>query len=241
MKVVAVVQSNYIPWKGYFDLINMVDHFVLYDDVQYTRYNWRNRNKIKTRKGTQWLVIPISRKSLYKKIQEAQIDEVLWNKKHWGSIIHNYAKARYFRAYKDFFEQLYLGSQDKFLSDVNYRFLKAICDFLGIRTELSWSRDYNLVEGKIERVVDLCKQLRATEFLSGPTAKPYINEPLFTAAGIKIRWMDYSQYQVYNQLFCPPFIHQVSIIDLILNEGVEGAKKYMLSFKRNGDALNVTR
>jgi len=231
MKRVAIIQSNYVPWKGYFDFINMVDHFVLYDDVQYTSYGWRNRNLLKTPKGTQWITIPVVHKGLAQKIEDVRIAGGFWRKKHWRTIVQNYSKAKYFEAYKEFFEELYMGGKEEFLSEVNYRFLKAICDLLGTKTEFSWSRDYELAAGRIERVVDLCKQLGATDFLCGPTAKPYIEEPLWEAAGIKVEWMDYSGYPEYGQLYCPPFIHEVSIIDLIMNEGAEGAKRYMLSFK----------
>jgi len=230
-KRIAIVQSNYIPWKGYFDLLALVDHFVLYDDVQFNKYNWRNRNRIKTREGGRWLTIPIVQKSLQQKIQDVEAADRFWMKKHWRSIEVNYARAAYFSEYKDFFEDLYLSTREKYLSEINYRFLTALCGLLGIGTTLSWSRDYHLPEGRIERVVDLCQQLGANEFLSGPTARPYINEPLFTAGGIRVVWMDYQGYPEYRQLFCPPFIHEVSVIDLLLNEGAKEARRYMLSAK----------
>jgi hypothetical protein len=228
MTLIAIVQSNYIPWKGYFDLINMVDHFVLYDDVQFNRYNWRNRNLIKTAGGVQWLTIPVHQKTLHQKIQESRIAGSNWNRKHWRAICVNYTRAEYFSYYREYFEDLYLSTHETLLSRVNYRFLKAACELLDIRTPLSFSGDYALPSGKMERVVTLCQRLGATEFLSGPTARPYLDEPLFTSAGIRVRWMDYHGYREYHQLHCPPFIHQVSIIDLILNEGPR-AKSYLLS------------
>lgn len=236
MKRIAVVQSNYLPWKGYFDLINLSDHFVLYDDVQFNKYNWRNRNRIKTPAGTQWITIPVIQKPLKQKIQNVQLANQIWKRKHWRAVMQNYSQAEYFREYRDFFEELFLGTAETYLSRVNYRFLKAICGLLGIRTEISFSGDYRLLGGRIERVVDLCSQLGADEFLSGPTARPYINEPLFTAAGIKVVWMDYEGYPQYKQLFCPPFVHEVSIIDLILNEGADQSRKFLKSFGRDRKA-----
>ena len=228
-KKVATVQSNYIPWKGYFDLINLVDEFVLFDDMQYTKRDWRNRNKIKTPKGLMWLTIPVQVKGKYsQKIRETVISDAGWNGRHWKSVIHNYSRAEYFRVYRELFEDLYLGSNERFLSQINYRFLSAVCEILGIKTKLSWSMDYRLLEGKTERLVDLCKQAGATEYLSGPTAKGYIEEELFRNEGITLRYMDYSGYPEYSQLF-PPFEHHVSIIDLIFNEG-PNATKYMKSF-----------
>jgi len=228
-KTVAIVQSSYIPWKGYFDLINLVDEFILYDDVQYTKRDWRNRNKIKTPSGLMWLTIPVEVKGkFFQKINETVISDPHWYKKHWKSIAYNYSNARYFSEYREIFEDLYLSCNEKYLSRVNYRFLSAICRLLGIDTKLCWSTDYDLSGGKTERLVSLCKQAEATEYLSGPAAKDYIDEELFRNEGMVIRYMDYSGYPEYNQLF-PPFEHHVSIIDLIFNEGPDAAK-YMKSF-----------
>jgi hypothetical protein len=228
-KRVAIVQSNYIPWKGYFDLINLVDEFILYDDMQYTRRDWRNRNVIKTPNGPIWLTIPVDVKGKYfQQIKDTTISDPSWGKKHWTSIVHNYSKAKHFPTYKDLFENLYLNSDERFLSRVNYLFLTTICEILNIKTKISWSMDYNPAAGKTERLVDLSKQAGAGEYVSGPAAKDYLEEDLFKAEGISLRYMDYSSYPEYNQL-SPPFIHQVSIIDLIFNEGPE-ARKYMKSF-----------
>ena len=225
----AIVQSCYIPWKGYFDMVNLADEFILYDDVQYTRRDWRNRNRIKTANGIVWLTIPVNVKGRYsQKIRETTISDPDWARKHWKSIVQWYSKAEYFHRYEKQFAELYLGCQEQYLSMVNHRFLSAICDALGIRTTLSWSADYELVEGKTERLVALCNQAGAAEYISGPAARGYIDEELFADAGIALRWMDYSGYPEYNQLF-PPFEHRVSIIDLLLNEG-PNATSYMKSF-----------
>ncbi len=126
-KKVAIVQSNYIPWKGYFDLINMVDEFILYDDMQYTRRDWRNRNKIKSANGTVWLTIPVEVKGKYdQKVRDVLISDREWNKKHWKSIVHNYAKAEFFKRYGSLFEDLYVGSNERYLSEVNCRFLTSL-------------------------------------------------------------------------------------------------------------------
>jgi hypothetical protein len=228
-KKVAIIQSNYIPWKGYFDLINSVDEFILFDDMQYTRRDWRNRNIIKTSNGLMWLTIPVQvKKNYFQKIKDVVISDPQWNCRHWKSIIHNYAKAKLFSVYKEFFEDLYLGLNERFLSQINYHFLTAICGLLGIKTKLSWSMDYRLIEGKTERLIDLCQQVGATEYISGPTAKGYLDEELFHQAEIDLRYMNYSDYPEYNQLF-PPFEHRVSILDLIFNTGPQ-TLNYMLSF-----------
>jgi len=228
-KSVAIVQSSYIPWKGYFDLINSVDEFVMFDDAQYTHRSWRNRNTIKTPRGPMWLTIPVvSSNRRFQKIRETVISDPGWNSRHWKSICHNYSRAKYFGSYKGRFENLYAGLSEEFLSQVNYRLITAICDILGITTKLSWSMDYDLVDGKTERLVHLCKQVGATEYVSGPTAKSYIDERLFERERISVRYMEYSEYPAYTQRF-PPFEHRVSIIDLIFNTGPH-ATKYMGSF-----------
>jgi hypothetical protein len=228
-KKLAIVQSNYIPWKGYFDLMNLVDEFILFDDMQYTRRDWRNRNRIKTQNGVKWLTIPVKAKGKYhQRIRETTISDQRWNLRHWQTIVHGYSKARHFETYKDQFEELYLKSTEEYLSQINYRFLTGICQILGIDTRLSWSMDYDLIEGRTERLVHLCEQAGASEYVSGPSARGYLDEDLFAAAGIAVSYIDYSGYVEYEQLF-PPFEHHVSIIDLILNVGPDAAK-YLMSF-----------
>src|SRR5262245_55628331 len=139
-KKVAIVQSNYIPWKGYFDLINSVDEFILFDDMQYTKRDWRNRNKIKSVKGSLWLTIPVEVTGKYfQKIKETVVSDQTWRQKHWRTIVHSYSKAVYFKIYQDVFEELYLGSNERFLSEINHRFLQAVCQLLGVKTKITWS------------------------------------------------------------------------------------------------------
>jgi hypothetical protein len=230
MKKIAILQSNYIPWKGYFDMINSVDEFILYDTAQFTKNDWRNRNKIKTHNGINWLTIPVKH-SISQKINEIQVLNDLWKIKHWKTISQSYSKSIFFKDYKTLFKDLYLNISETFLSKINYNFICEINKILGIKTKISWSTDYDLIGGKTERLVDLCKQAQATEYITGPAAKSYINEKMFLSEDIKITWMDYSGYPEYNQLF-PHFEHGVSILDLIFNEGPNAAK-YMKSFKRN--------
>ncbi len=230
-KKVAVIQPNYIPWKGYFDIINSVDIFVLYDDVQYTRRDWRNRNKIKTPQGLSWLTVPVKAKGTYSKarINEIYIDGMKWREKHWKAIKLNYAKAKFFNTYKDFFEHLYM---DEYLpgklSEINKIFIEKINKILNIKTPIVFSSTFEITGSKSERLLQLCKKLDAGIYLSGPSAKVYLDEQLFNEHGIKVEWMDYNGYPEYPQLY-PPFVHEVSIIDLILNTG-HNAKMYMKSF-----------
>ncbi|MEO0293179.1 MAG: WbqC family protein [candidate division WOR-3 bacterium] len=230
-KKVAIIQSSYIPWKGYFDIINMVDEFILYDDAQYTKRDWRNRNRIKTPAGLLWLTIPVKTKGRYKqKIKDTEVASEIWNKEHWKTISSfAYPKAKFFKEYKEIFEETYLNITDKYLSEINYKFIKLICKILNIGTKISWSMDYKIYsKDSTEKLIDLCKQSGANEYFSGPSAKAYIKEELFASEKIKLTYVDYSGYPEYEQLF-PPFEHYVSIIDLIFNVGEE-APKYMKSF-----------
>src|SRR5699024_1749942 len=155
------------PWKGYFDLIGLADELILYDDVQYTRRDWRNRNKIKTPAGPRWLTIPVVVTGRYTQaIHETAIADGSWAAEHWKAIPHNYARAPYFQLYRERLEELYLTCEEQMLSQVNRRFLDALCEMLGIQTRLRWSMEYRLVEGKTERLVDLCRQAGATRYLS---------------------------------------------------------------------------
>lgn len=228
-KKVAILQSNYIPWKGYFDIISSVDEFIIYDEMQYTTRDWRNRNKIKTPNGLKWLSIPVNSKGFQirqQKISETKVVDTNWVKSHWDSIVINYSMAPYFNDYKDYFKDLYYSCEkEEYLSRINYKFITAINKLLDIKTKISYDVDYGLIEGKTERLVDLVKKTQGTEYLSGPAAKDYIDESLFEKAGIKLTWMDYSGYKEYNQLY-PPFEHGVSIVDLIFNCGKE-SKNYM--------------
>lgn len=229
MKRVAILQSNYIPWKGYFDIINSVDEFIIYDNMQYTRRDWRNRNLIKTSNGLLWLTIPVEVKGKFlQKIRETKISDTQWAKKHWNTIMHNYSKAKYFKDYKDTFAELYLQNTDLYLSDINYKFIKTINEILNIKTSIKWSWEYKVEGNSAEQLINLCKQADANIYLSGPAAKDYIQETKFEKEGIKLIWMDYSSYPEYYQLF-PPFLHGVSVLDLIFNEGLN-AHKFMKSF-----------
>jgi hypothetical protein len=225
---VAIVQSNYIPWKGYFDLIGLVDEFILFDDMQYTRRDWRNRNRIKTRAGLHWLTIPVEVKGKYhQRIRETVISEPGWNLAHWRTIVHNYARAPGFAEFRGPLEELYRNATEDHLSAINHHFLTGLCGMLGIATRITWSSDYRVGPGKTERLIDLCRQAGADEYLSGPSARGYLDEDLFACAGIRLRYMDYSGYAEYPQLH-PPFEHGVSVLDLVLNVGRD-ARRYLKS------------
>lgn len=224
MKKVAIVQSNYIPWKGYFDLVHAVDEFILFDDMQFTRRDWRNRNRIKTAAGPRWLTIPVQVKGRYhQRIDETAVSDPAWPARHWAAIEQSYRRAERFADHAPALERLFLDTDETLLSRVNHRFLTAICGMLGIRTQISWSTDYEIEGRRTDALLGLCRQAGATVYLSGPSAKAYLDEDRFRAAGIAVRWMDYSGYAEHPQLH-PPFLHEVSIVDLLLNAGTEAPR-----------------
>ena len=228
-KRVAIVQSNYIPWKGYFDLINAVDEFILFDTAQYTRRDWRNRNRIKTRDGLQWLTIPVATRGHYHDaIETIQVSDPTWNERHWRAIRANYAGAAHFRTLGPALEALFLDCTGVRLSSINHHFITGLCAILGIPTRLSWSSDYTIVEGRTERLVSLCRQAGAGVYVSGPAAASYIEPARFREAEIELVYFDYAGYPEYRQAF-PPFEHGVSVVDLLLNEG-PNAPRFMLTF-----------
>jgi len=224
MKKVAIVQSNYIPWKGYFDMIAAVDEFILFDDMQFTRRDWRNRNQIKTPRGAEWLTIPVKVKGKYhQKIRETEIDGEDWALMHWKSLAQNYRRAAFFPEVAAWLEPLYREAACQDLSQINRRFIEAICRYLGINTKITNSWDYTLIDGKTERLADLCTQAGGTEYISGPAARSYVDESVFRDAGIDITWFDYDGYPTYPQLW-GTFCHGVSIVDLLFNCGKDAPK-----------------
>lgn len=225
-KKVAILQSNYIPWKGYFDIIAAADEFILFDDMQYTKRDWRNRNQIKTPHGVQWLTVPVLVKGKYhQKILETEINGADWAVAHWQALVQNYSRAPHFSEIATWLEPLYLCKSESHISQLNHRFIKAVCEYLGITTTITSSSDYMLTEGKAERLADLCIQSGSSEYISGPSAKNYIDEQVFSDRGVKLTWFDYSNYPEYPQLW-GEFTHGVTILDLLFNCGND-APSYM--------------
>ncbi len=223
MDKVAILQSNYIPWKGVFDLINKVNKFVFLEDVQYTEQDWRNRNIIKTKQGDKWIIVPV--KNSNKKgqlIKDAEIDNRSnWQKKHYNAFQMNYGKANYFKKYKWILEDIYITKQWINLSELNMYFIKLISKELGIKTQFIKSTDLDIEGKKDDRLIDICKKLNADYYLSGPAAKNYIIPSKFQNEKIILDYIEY-EYPKYNQLH-KPFNHYVTILDLIFNCGPDAA------------------
>lgn len=201
-------------------MIRSVDLYILYDDVQYTRRDWRNRNKIKTANGLKWLTIPVNVKGKYlQKIKDTTVSDKSWRTKHLNSIRESYHKSKYFEEIYPLVENLYTTANYETISEINFHFITGICKYLNIGTKIVFSSDFDLSEDrKTERLIDICRQAGAVEYISGPLAKDYIAEDKFKDHKIKLTWMNYDNYPEYPQLY-GDFEHKVSILDLLFNCG----------------------
>ncbi len=218
---IGILQPGYLPWLGFFEQIYKSDVFVIYDDVQYDKGGWRNRNRIKTANGAQWLTVPVIVKfEDVPLISAVQIDNKLdWRKKHLLSIKQNYSKAPYYREYIDIFENAY-SKEWKYLVDIDMHFILKLLEALGISDKkIVRSSTLNVTGARIERLSNICKIFKADIFYEGTAGKNYIDEKNFLEYGIKIEYQDY-KHPVYNQLY-GEFIPYLSVIDLLFNHGKE--------------------
>jgi hypothetical protein len=226
-KKIAILQSNYIPWRGYFNLISSVDEFIIYDDMQYTKNDWRNRNRVRTTHGTQWLTIPVRRVKLQQRICDTQVMDRSWAARHWRTLRQAYARAPCFQFGYEVLAGLYAeASSLNYLSDINSLFLRTICDSLGIDTRITSSSDYtyDLSASRTTRLIQLIQAANANGYLSGPAARQYLDQAQMDVAAIEVQWMDYSGYLPYTQIHGEPFEPAVSIVDLLFNVGSEAAR-----------------
>lgn len=221
--IVSIHQPQFFPWLGYFDKIAKSDVFVFLDDVQYKKNEWQNRNKIKTSQGEQWLTVPV----LYhfpEKIIEVKINnQIDWKKNHLHSFTSNYSKAKYFHEIFDSFSEIYDRGWSN-LVDLNLATIQKSIDFLGIKTQLLKSSQMNIEGSSTERLVAICKYLKADTYIAGQGGKDYVDESLFNATNIKLVFQDFS-HPVYTQCF-GDFLPNLSIIDLLFNCGSESNKVF---------------
>lgn len=220
MKKIAILQPNYIPWKGVFDLISRVDVFVFYDDVQFTAKDWRSRNRIRTAQGDIWLTVPVLTRGLRdQRICDAVIDPLSnWQTKHYKALKANYQKARYFKEYEYLLEEIYVANKWAKIADLNVFATKLLARAMGISAEWHRSSDLRQSGGKNgERAINLCKVLGCDSFINGPSARAFMDASLFHEHGIELDYISYS-YPEYEQLH-RPFVHEVTVLDLIFNCG----------------------
>ncbi|WP_165352180.1 WbqC family protein [Solidesulfovibrio carbinolicus] len=223
---VGIIQSSYIPWRGYFDFIASVDIFVFYDDVQYTTRDWRNRNRLKTPRGTEWITVPVSHQSRSKLICETLIDLTTpWTKKHLRTWELNYRKSPNFNIATELLAEINDPEQTT-ISKLNIKLIHRICDYLEIKTPMILSSELSLKGRRTERLIEILKKLNATTYLSGPNADAYLDKDLFREYGIQLEYKSYD-YTPYPQLW-GEFIGDVTVLDLVANCGAD-AKKFLQS------------
>jgi WbqC-like protein family len=224
---ICIIQSCYIPWKGFFDLIGRCDQYVVYDSAQYVKRHWHNRNRIKTANAVEWLTIPVVTKGRFEqRIDEVEIEKP-WADKHWRSLELAYKRAPFFGQLESIVRGWYERADKQVrLTDVNAIFLHGIAGLLGLKTSMIRDTAYPATGAKTERLLAICRAAVADRYLSGPSAKEYFDESLFAAAGVTPEWMSYEGYPQYPQLH-GSFEHSVTALDLLFNTGAE-ARHYLV-------------
>ncbi|WP_088330227.1 WbqC family protein [Lacimicrobium sp. SS2-24] len=219
---VGIIQSNFLPWRGYFDFIREVDLFILYDDMQYTKNDWRNRNRIKTKEGATWITAPVYNTRLNKKIEETKLVEGgRWREKLLGKVHQSYRSAPYF---KDYFNELefFIRQPVETISELNYSLLLWGCEHLDIDTPIKFSRELEVTGEKTERLINILKAVGGDHYLSGPAARHYLQPEMFEQENITLEYKRYN-YPEYEQLY-PPFEPSLSIIDLFFMHGPDSVR-----------------
>lgn len=220
---IAIIQSCYVPWKGFFDLIGRCDEYVIFDTAQYARRHWHNRNRIKTANGVEWLTIPVKSKGRYEQpIDEVEIEKP-WAEKHWRALELAYGRAPFYAALSPTVRLWYeRAEKETRLTEINSIFLREIAQLLGLTTRITQDTSYPSPGTKTERLLGIARAVGANCYVSGPSAKAYLDESMFEAAGISVEWMSYGNYPEYKQLY-GPFEHAVSVLDLLFNAGPDVA------------------
>ena len=216
---VGIIQSNFLPWRGYFDFIRETHLFIVHDDLQYTKGDWRNRNRIKTPRGMEWITVPVRYRHTHQLIEETPVDySTPWAQKMLNRIRESYRRAPHFEPY---FSELnaMLTQPAASISDLNLRLVKWACLKLDIDTPIRMSHEFSPQGAKTERLIGILRQVNATTYLSGPAAQAYLMPQVFEQAGIRLEYKQYD-YPEYEQLY-PPFDSSVSVIDLLFMKGEE--------------------
>lgn len=218
---IGILQPGYLPWLGFFEQMYRSDVFVIYEDVQYDKHGWRNRNRIKTANGVQWLTVPILVKfEEHPLISEVEVDNKQnWRKKHLSAIQQSYSKAPFYKEYADIFEEAY--SRDwEYLIDIDMYFITKLSECLGMGSKkIIRSSTLDATGDRVERLVNICKMFKADTFYEGAAGRNYLDEKHFAGRGIRLEFQDY-KHPVYNQLY-GDFIPHLSVIDLLFNHGEE--------------------
>jgi hypothetical protein len=224
--IVVVTQPSYIPWRGHFDQIRRADLFVFYDDVQYDNRGFRNRNQIKTDQGKRWLTVPVHSRGAHSRIpiKDVRIDGSRpWARQHRRALAHAYGRAPHYDAYASWLEVVY-ERRDEYLADFTVWLTIEIARQLGLQhTRFLRSSEIPGIDGRrTERLIQILQRVGGTHYLSGPSARDYIEPERFKEAGITLEYMEY-RYAPYPQLH-PPYDPQVTILDLLFMTGPDAPR-----------------
>lgn len=225
--IVSIMQPAYLPWLGYFHRIDISDVHIVLDNVQIDRNSktkFTNRNRVRTPDGWCWLTVPIKSSGKTKNLEIDKleiVDDKKWMKKHWSSILRNYSKAEYFKDHKQFFEDLY-GSRKSLLIEVINEATEYLLKNLNIGTKIKFSSDMNIEGRKSDLILNLCKAVGASVYMSGIFGKDYLEEDKFSRDGIHVVYHDY-HHPIYPQVY-PNFQTYMSVIDLLFNCGPESLR-----------------
>jgi hypothetical protein len=226
----VVLQSNYLPWKGYFDLIASADVFVVYDSVQYTKNDWRNRNRLMTKNGPIWLTLPVITAGRFgQSIKDAEISDASALSRHWKTIVQTYGNLEGFSdvagELSDTFNALSAATK---LHDVNVGLLRTVLRLLSIGTEILDDSVFSYsADDPTARLVQICAELGANSYLTGPAGLNYLDIEQFQSRAIAVEVIEYQHYSTYSQFGSGEFEHSVSVIDLLAHQGVDGARTEM--------------
>ncbi|HLF74334.1 MAG TPA: WbqC family protein [Anaerolineales bacterium] len=216
---VGIIQSNFLPWPGYFDFIRETDLFIIHDDLQYTKGDWRNRNRIKTPRGVEWISVPVHYRNTSQSIEQTPVDySSPWARRMLNRIRESYRRAPHFEPYFSELSEL-LSRPSASISELNLRLIRWACRCLEIDTPIRMSREYAPQGAKTERLIGILTRATASTYLSGPAAQAYLIPQMFEQAGIRLEYKQYN-YPEYEQLY-PPFVPTVSVIDLLFMLGKE--------------------
>ena len=214
----VILQPGYLPWLGFFDQMAKSDIFIFYDDVQCDKHGWRNRNRIKTSQGTQWLTVPtLTKNKNFPLIKDILVEtNSFWKYKHFESIKQNYSRASYFNLLFPELDKIYTQPW-KYLLDLDTKLVEVLMNLLGLKRKILFSSELDIEGSQTERLINFCKFFKADSYLTGAAAKDYLQEERFKEEGISLEYQKYN-HPVYTQLY-GDFIPYLSIIDLLFNEG----------------------
>ncbi len=214
----VILQPGYLPWLGFFEQMHRADLFVMFDDVQFDKHGWRNRNRIRTKEGFAWLTVPVNSSG------KPRVNEVLienkhnWRKKHLGALTANYSGAPFFKDYFDELGEIIMQPHEK-LIDLDVAIIFFLKKSLGIKTDITFSSKLSSKGSGAERVVNICRELGAKQYISGDAGRDYLNEEDFLKNGIKLTYQNY-KHPEYKQVY-KGFVPYMSTVDILFNKGKE--------------------